>query len=225
MPKWKILSGSSLKIIAIVSMLIDHICKLMINTNIIADKVLTNNIYFYGSFIVGRLAFPIFCFLLVEGSHYTKNIKKYLIRLGAFALISEIPYDLFFSNKMFNWSDNNIFFTLFIGLIVLILIKKANNIYLACLITLIGSVIAELLGFSYGASGIILIVSLYFAKQNPTNLLIAGGIFFMLNPYVNFGAILAFLIMNFYNKKRGLNIKYLFYIFYPLHLILLYLFK
>ena len=76
-----------LKLIAIITMLIDHIAAVLIPSDTMLWLVMR---------CIGRLAFPIFVFLLVEGFHHTRDVKKYLLRLGAFALISEVPFDLAF---------------------------------------------------------------------------------------------------------------------------------
>lgn len=105
--KSKGLSGYNLKLIAIITMFIDHIgiCiieKLYQNSTSIfslnGEKLLFLEEIFR---LVGRLSFPIFCFLLVEGYYHTKNIKKYMTRLFIFALISEIPFDLALFHKFF----------------------------------------------------------------------------------------------------------------------------
>ena len=119
MEKKKGISGSTLKMIAIVTMLIDHIGAavlarlLMVNglgeldqTN--ADAImqwLSANGALYWTYtimrMIGRVAFPIFCFLLVEGFLHTHDVKKYAMRLGLFALLSEIPFDLMYGGTWF----------------------------------------------------------------------------------------------------------------------------
>jgi len=84
------LTSTDLKIIAIITMLIDHIGAVLLDTS---------TIEYFACRIIGRLSFPIFCFLIIEGFTHTKNNKKYLLRLFIFAIISEIPFDLVFFNK------------------------------------------------------------------------------------------------------------------------------
>lgn len=140
------ISGSTLKLIAIVIMLIDHIGATIIEKMLFkrgmavidwnnakeADKFIADN-YVLSTIdgimrTIGRLAFPIFCFLLIEGIIHTHNKWKYASRLAAFALISEIPFDLAFNNKPFDFTYQNVFFTLLIGLLVMIGFEMINDI-------------------------------------------------------------------------------------------------
>ncbi len=133
------ISGSTIKIIAIVAMLIDHISAVVITRVLVARGLyevamsgnsqqlmewmsLENALLYMLMFVmrlIGRLGFPIFCFLLVEGFQKTKNIKKYVFRLGIFALISEIPFNLAISGKFFDFGYQNVYFTLLIGILAL----------------------------------------------------------------------------------------------------------
>jgi len=110
-------SAFLLKTIASVSMLIDHI-----------GAVFYAPLFFRW---IGRVAFPIYAFLIAQGCKYTKNINKYLFRLGIFALISEIPFDLAFNSMSQNLCSNinflrytNIFYTLFLGVACIAVYEK-----------------------------------------------------------------------------------------------------
>ena len=107
------ISGYWLKVIAVVSMLIDH------TSAVILEQIpgLENPAFLMR--IIGRAAFPIYCFLLVEGFYHTRSRAKYAGRLFLFALISEVPFDLAFSRRMWDFSSNNVFFTLLFGLLVI----------------------------------------------------------------------------------------------------------
>ena len=120
-------SGSTLKLIAIITMLIDHIGAAVIARLLIAGQgsELLYKIY-YAMRAVGRVAFPIFCFLLVEGFFYTGSRKKYALRLFGFALLSEIPFDLAFSGKILEFGYQNVFFTLLIGLLTIMLFDEVT---------------------------------------------------------------------------------------------------
>ena len=117
--KFQVLSGRALKLIAITLMLIDH-TGLMILYNYPAT---TATLFSFGGVDyswyrifrdIGRAAFPIFCFLLVEGFLHTHNRKKYGLNLFLFACISEIPWNFMFTNT-WRYEKQNVFFTLFLG--------------------------------------------------------------------------------------------------------------
>lgn len=126
------LSGAALKIIACVSMVIDHFAAIVL-WNYLRQSAAAGNqnpwledIYHVGR-AIGRIAFVLFAYLLAEGFLYTGSRKKFLLRLGAFALISEIPFDLAFSGTCFDWSSQNVFFTLFLGVLALCMWEWADG--------------------------------------------------------------------------------------------------
>lgn len=184
-------SGSTLKIIACITMLLDHIGASILEPLVFrqmeAAGITTWN---YETFVtacpgigipyallrcIGRIAFPIFCFLLVEGFLHTKNVWKYAFRLFLFALISEVPFDLAFYGKVFYRESQNVYFTLFLGLIVILMlhsieIKFQNQwfprIILKLLAIFIGASLAELLHTDYGLTGVLVITIMYILRNN-----------------------------------------------------------
>lgn len=217
------MSAFVLKLIAIVTMIIDHIGIVFIPAN--TWPYLTCR-------IIGRLAFPIFAFLLVEGFFHTRDIKKYLARLGIFALISEVPFDLAFYNTYMYMGHQNIFFTLFLGLLAIYLINMVEikyknkmmvvNLVNAC-ITIAFSFIAALIKSDFKFWGILLIVAFYLFRGSKP-LLVISMILASNNVLQSLSA-LAIIPISFYNGKRGRNIKYFFYVFYPAHLLIIYFIK
>lgn len=237
------LTGSSLKLLAIATMLIDHTGASILEPLIAAnnahtivspfvtglqlDYVLLERMDFIFRSI-GRIAFPIFCFLLVEGFLHTRNKRTYAIRLGIFALISELPFDLAFWRVLYYPDHQNVFFTLFLSFLCMILCEKflkketTNAVIknILCGITvLLTMLLAFLLRTDYHAFGILAVMLLYFLRQNPTKQLIGGSLYFF--SWEPLGAV-AFLPIAGYNGKRGFSLKYFFYAFYPLHLLALY---
>ncbi len=211
-----------LKLIAIITMLIDHVGAVLVPNNTMLYLIMR---------CIGRLSFPIFVFLLVEGFYHTKDVKKYLMRLGAFALISEIPFDLAFYGKVLEFRHQNIFFTLSLGLLCMYLMSEVEkrfkmnvilmNLMNALLTLIIGSV-AYLLKTDYDYRGIILIVAFYLFRGSKLlrglSLLFISG---YLLGYINIYATFAIIPIAFYNGQKGKSIKYAFYIFYPAHLLIL----
>lgn len=230
------ISGSTLKLIAVVTMLIDHVGAVVVLRMILfnADKSGMVGMIPYDGLLqaytimryLGRIAFPIYCFLLVEGFQKTGNKARYALRLGVFALISEIPFDLAFSSTILEFAYQNVFFTLFIGLLTMIameavqsrLEKPAQYLFLL-LIPAAGALLAEGMNTDYGATGVICIMILYLFRGNKAAQITAGCCAFLWEVT----APLAFIPIGFYNGRRGLRLKYVFYLFYPLHLLILYL--
>ncbi|PKM56293.1 MAG: hypothetical protein CVV00_00540 [Firmicutes bacterium HGW-Firmicutes-5] len=207
------MSNSSLKIIACLTMLIDHIGAILY-----PDMSLLR--------MIGRLSFPIFAFLVAEGFHHTHNIKKYGIRLGIFALISEIPYDLAFRGNLIDFYRQNIFFTLFLGLVCLWLYQRyRTHQYMVGMIAIfLTGALSVLLRTDYSIYGIAMIFLFYFFRDR--RILACGSasvINFTMGNAIQGLAILAMPFILAYNGKKGMNLKYLFYGFYPVHLILLYI--
>lgn len=222
------ISGSTLKWIAIITMLIDHFGAVVVNRTRVMEGF---DHVFWGSLYwplrqIGRVSFPIFCFLLVEGFLHTKDVKKYMSRMFIFALISEIPFDLAISGVWVYWKHQNVFWELFLGIGVIYLLQKIEEkqfpmfltgIY-KCFICILGMTIAEGLHFDYGAYGILSISLLWTCRINQFYQVVVGALSFIWEM----PAPLGFLPVVFYNGKRGRNIKYFFYVFYPAHLFLLY---
>ena len=316
-------SGSTLKLIAIITMLIDHTAATILdrtlavrgmgnldlsNTQAVQAFLVENRLIYFLDMtmrLIGRLGFPIFCFLLIEGFQHTRNVQKYAIRLAVFALISEIPFDLAFSGKFFYLNYQNVFFTLLIGLLVMIgfktigdkardrkwlpvlavieaialgcsftyatsgVVKFLNNflrafgssytilmgnvsIILAIVfsfialiiygvmckksslqtasvrfadlaILIVGMIFAEALMTDYSGFGILTIAIMYGLRKSPSKSILGGCITLTIMTLSEITAFFTLIPIRFYNGKRGLNLKYVFYLFYPVHLFLLYM--
>lgn len=211
------LSGSFLKILAAVCMFIDHLDYLVLNS--FPRTILCHNLC-RG---VGRISFPIFCFLLTEGFAHTSNRSRYTARLCVFAVLSELPYDLAFSPTFSFLHAQNVLFTLLIGLLVLWGMEYFFEKYwLQAMVFLLGAAVSVLFDCDYGWQGILLIAILYFFRQDSSSMAIAGISVCLLWSWE---AAFAFLPICLYNKQRGWMkspaVKYAFYLFYPLHLLLL----
>lgn len=216
------MTSLTLKMIALITMIIDHYGAIF-QTNALTFR------------IIGRLAFPIYCFLIVEGFFHTRDIKKYASKLFILALVSELPFDYAFFSRIY-WGHQNIFFTLFIGLISIALLEKyknKNHLY-SLLIIISAASLASLLKTDYSFIGIIYILAFYKARNfgNLNRILIVGSLIFLTNylssNYIQQFSLLALVLIFFYNKKPGLKVKtlqILFYISYPLHLCIFALIK
>lgn len=194
-----------LKLLAILTMLIDHIGYIFFPKLIFLR-------------VIGRIAFPIFAYHISIGYINTSNIKKYAIRLFLFGLLSQLPYNMLFKN-----GSLNIFFTLFLGLIFIYSIDKKNYIVLALVI--LSPIIFHI---EYGYYGLFIILSFYYFRENNNNAILiitCINIIYFLNHNFSiqiFSLLALLLIYRDWSIKINLN-KYLYYSFYPLHIGILYI--
>ena len=231
------LSGTALKYIACITMLIDHIGASCIEAGILrpaldagtlsADALASAPLYQLDSVLrfTGRLAFPIFCFLLVEGFVHTHDVKKYLGRMVLFGLVSEIPADLAFFRSPFDPSQQNVYWTLALGVLAMAGLKHFETpegiVSWQGYLCAGGCALAALLANTdYNAIGVIIICALYLTRANRKRQCLAGALLFMFE----LTAPLAFVLVWFYNGQRGACSplqKKAFYWFYPVHLLVL----
>lgn len=235
------ISGSTLKIIAIVTMTIDHIAAVLLEPMLIAvsGEWRETLILLYQVLRgIGRLAFPIFCFLLVEGFLHTSNSRRYLLRLGIFAAVSEVPFDLAFHQKWYDSQYQNVFFTLFFGFIAMMGIFWCRNrmtdglregkqwLYMLGFfgqfaVTLFCALAAWFLHTDYGWYGVMVIALLYLLHTDKVKQILSGAVLFFINLNLESLGAAAFLPIALYNGKRGIRMKYFFYLYYPAHLLIL----
>ncbi len=218
--KYKVLDLSALKWIALITMLIDHIAATMMPHFDIVEQLFNIDTEFIYNVMrgIGRISFPIFCFCIVEGFIHTRNIKKYLIRLFIFAVITEPIYDLAFFGIPLYLGYQNVLWTFLIAILMLMAIKKYDkNFIIRLFIILIFALIAWFLKTDYSHIGVIIIAVYYLFKEKFWVKFCATAVLFLDMAVV--GAAITY----FYNGKKGKGLKYLFYVFYPGHLLLLYI--
>lgn len=241
------LSGNTLKLLAMIIMIIDHVGAVLLPQYRILRYI-------------GRLSFPIYCFLITEGVVHTHSIYRYGARLLAFAVVSEIPFDLAIHGQLLEFSDQNVFFTLFIGMIV-VQLTRLLDMSKGLAVLMLGMGLALFLKTDYSAYGIIMIYCFYVFRDKPLWMLISIGI---TNYIMGIGgtgsqkyAVLAMLPIFLYsgrktfgdnkmkddidicksasvspdksnNRKKTagqIAIQYGFYAIYPLHLLILFFIK
>lgn len=172
---------------------------------------------------LGRIAFPIFCFLIVEGFFHTRDVRRYMGRLGVFALISEIPYDLAFRGVPLEYAHQNVFFTLLIGIGMMVLLERNREWPVKAVILLLAMWLAVLIRSDYNFRGVLLIFVFYIFHESRWLAVTAGGLWnFLYQGVIQKYGVLSVLPLALYNGERGRKMKYFFYIFYPAHLLLLY---
>lgn len=216
------MKSSTLKILACIFMLIDHI------GYVFFPKIILLR-------IIGRLAFPIFAYFIAEGYRRTKDITNYLGRLFVFALISQIPF-----KAAFRVDNLNIFFTLTMGLYGLYIYDK-NKKFLQVLLM---GLVCQFLNTDYGLYGVLLVFFFNYNhedfKKVARNVILLTIIAQGLQGFVNYYyfhrnpiftlliqpvCLFSLILIKNYNGERGLKLKYIFYGFYPVHLLVLALLK
>lgn len=204
------LDSFTLKMIALITMIIDHIGAFLFPQYMILR-------------IIGRISFPIFAFLVVEGFYHTRDVKKYMMRLAVFACISEIPFDLICTGKLLEFGHQNVFFTLFFGVLLMYFYDSqymtAAKVGCVVLILLAGDIFRT----DYGAWGILMIFCFYLFRDNLVGKVTSvSAINLIAFGSVQSYAVIAFLPIALYNGKKGFSMKYLFYAAYPVHLLILF---
>lgn len=233
------MTSFALHIFAMVCMLLDHSWGM---------GLLKNDIFT----CIGRLAFPIFAFMIVEGYFKTSNLKKYVSRLFIFALLSEIPFNLMIGNKIFYPVAQNVLWTFLIAIFLIWLMEKVKdkNIFIRALMLIfvlfIGFVLGLMCMTDYHYAGVYMVLVFYFFRGYKwyhfilqmiclyyINFEILGGFEYLIpigNQTIHLVrqgiAILSIFPIWLYNGKQGYYnkyIKYLYYSFYPCHILLLWL--
>ena len=238
--KFQFLDSNMLRIIAVLLMLSDHIW---------ATAMSFGNWMTY----IGRMAFPIFAFQIAEGFVHTKNFKKYALRLLGFAVITEIPFNLFYSSRVFNPYHQNVLFTLLLGLLAIYVLDNLKKDYSKknvgkSVLWLALICVAGTIGFvDYGFLGVLTVVMFYLCRGyrfTPVLQLIGTiliNVVFFEGQVVLFDifgktieiptqgfAVFSLIPIWLYNGKKGYSnkiLQYGFYAFYPVHMLILYLIK
>lgn len=207
-----------LKILACILMLVDHIGFCLFPRVLILR-------------MIGRLAFPLFAFQIAIGFSHTKNKKQYMIRMFLFAITSQLPFQFFRAASGYTEFHTNVGFTFFISLLCLYLIdcyqEKKQILYLLLIVPLISA--AVLLKVDYSFYGPVLVILFYLFGLEKKNfpILVITTIYatiiyvLIIKNSIQFYCLLSLLIILLYNGKKGPSFKYAFYLFYPLHLIIL----
>ncbi|WP_029233193.1 TraX family protein [Butyrivibrio sp. VCB2006] len=223
----RILDGTMLKIIAMVAMVFDHVGD-MFYTELTWPRM------------IGRLAMPLFSFCIAEGYIHTRDRKRYILRLGIFALISEVPFDLAFEGRI-NLTHQSIMLTFFIAVLALMFFDfirgdksedkgkySIGRTVLGVLSVIVMAIVALLLKADYTFFAVIAVFLFYVFKDTRQLLRTGVGVAFLaltrtMGYYCTTG--LSIIPLLLYNGKKGKGLKWLFYAFYPGHLLVLYMIK
>lgn len=222
--RFRILSGSALKVIAVAAMLVDHVAKYCLAHYSWFRAPLfrlgaTEISWYTLCESAGRIAFPLFCFLLVEGFVHTHDRRAYGMNLLAFALISEPIFDLMRSLAPFDPSYQNVFFTLLISYLGIYALEELRGQPRLRTYAVLGLAAASMaLRCDYGPRGFAMVMMLYVLREDALVKTALGCCITL----ATWRAGLAFIPINLYNGRRGFIrgpvLKYAFYAFYPLHI-------
>lgn len=233
------ISSFSLHVVAMVCMVCDHAWALLFPQ----AEWLT---------CIGRIAFPIFAFLIAEGYRRTTDVKRYMQRLLVFALVSEIPFNLMYGSSIFYPFHQNALWTFLIALCAMIImdrIRKTHgkpvSIVLCALITLLFFVLGYVSMADYFGAGVLTVLVFYFFSGSTwsdriglfvclcwINLELLGGYYYplyiggyQLNLIQQGFALLALIPVWLYKGKQGYHkrwFRWFCYAFYPFHMLALY---
>ena len=194
--------------------------------------------------VIGRLAFPIFAFQIVEGFHKTSDRRRYIKRMLVFALISEIPFNLMVGNSLVYPFHQNVMFTFLIALLLMSWIEKSKKLWVSAAAIVLGMVLGILTFVDYNQYGIFIVLLFYWTYKRPYGwlvqllgmLYISDAMAGLVYPIELFGrslevgqqmfAVLALIPIWLYDGRQGYHskaIQYACYAFYPAHILVLYL--
>ncbi|MCR5196615.1 MAG: conjugal transfer protein TraX [Pseudobutyrivibrio sp.] len=247
-------TGTGLKLLAVITMFIDHLAVTADVFGFLYKFPTCEDLYINQATIywimrgIGRLAFPIYCYLLVEGFFHSKNLLKYGLRLLAVAIISEIPFNLVSTRQLFIFETNNVLWELLLGLIVLFgidSIKKYKEPFLEstratqvakvlamAVVTALGMVISQVTHLDYSHSGIACIVVIYLTHCSADKVKQLRGFIYgvicltAISSTLEIVALLDIVPLRNYQGHRGWDnkaLRWFFYLFYPVHLSVLYI--
>ena len=174
----------------------------------------------------GRMAFPIFAYMVAEGFANSKSPHKYMLRMLVFALISEVPFDLATRHVAYDLSYQNVLFTYTLALIALLIIRRIRRLPLIVRLLPVAAFAAAayFIRSDYGPLGVVLICLMYMLRKDRAAQLVTGAVLSAAESlgYYCISAI-SFILIRFYNGKRGsVPLKYFFYIIYPAHMLIFY---
>lgn len=227
MQRYRVLNGFHLKLIAVCTMFIDHM----------GDTLFPGVMWLR---CIGRVAFPIFCFLIAEGCVHTHDRKKYVLRLLVFAVLSEIPFNLMTGRAVWNPYDQNVLWTLLLGAAVCWIMDGVLKRRTAPAFVLTGAAMVaafwllEVFCTDYGGWGMLLVAMFYGVRRAPYGQAAkmaaqaVGLAFFCIGVMggvtIELWALTALVPIWLYNGQRGFShkaVQYGFYAFYPLHILIL----
>ena len=229
--KCRFLPQEALKLLACLLMFIDHFAHMGYA-----------GAYYTEFRIIGRLAFPIFCFLLCQGFLHTHSRKKYILRLAIGAVLAEIPFNQMLTGRLFALSHQSVMVTLLLAFIMAMLMEKMPENPFRLLLLPVFYLMANFLNTDYGGGGILIVSIFLLTEKLPYKLLLQTGLLLLAQFFISswkldlFGimvpiqlfAVFAMVPIALYSGKKVTNsrvLQWAFYLFYPVHMLILALFR
>ena len=231
------ISSFQIKLVACAAMLIDHLGALFL--------VLYPQYIFFVLFrVVGRISFPLFAFIAANAALHTRNIGNYAKRLFLFALLSEIPFNLFMNLvtnepvSIYRIQNQNVLFTFAAGIFAVMLYNEAKaHEKMLAKVLLIFAVILTFCATAYcktdyGVTGVLIILTLYIImstakipdkhrKAAVLCVMIIASAFLGTDPITQIAALCSIVFIALYKNQKGRSFRWAFYMFYPVHFLVL----
>lgn len=212
----QILNSYHLKILALVTMIIDHI-----------GAIFYPDLIFLR--IIGRVTFVLYAFMLVEGVYHTNNIHKYIKKIFIWALLSEVPFDIAFYGTPFYFGHQNIYFTLLISILGIYSLQRIKSFFYSIIVVQVVIGVSYFLNFDYSWYGTTMIMSFYLLRKMCTFKFIFIETISTIATFnilgVQIFAFLGFIPILIYNGKQGKKIGSIYYSYYAIHLLIFTLIK
>ncbi|WP_419871010.1 TraX family protein [Chryseobacterium sp. CT-SW4] len=212
----QILNSYHLKIIALMTMIIDHIGAIFY-----PDLVFLR--------IIGRVAFVLYAFMLVEGVYHTNNIHKYIKKIFIWALLSEVPFDIAFYGTPFYFGHQNIYFTLLISILGIYYLQRIKSFFYSFLVVMVVIGVSYFFNFDYSWYGATMILAFYLLRKLSAFKFIFIQTISTIATFnilgVQIFAFLGFIPILIYNGQQGKKIGSIYYSYYAIHLLIFALIK
>lgn len=212
----QILNSYHLKILALVTMIIDHI-----------GAIFYPDLIFLR--IIGRVAFVLYAFMLVEGVYHTNNIHKYIKKIFIWALLSEVPFDIAFYGKPFYFGHQNIYFTLLISILGIYFLQRIKYFFYSIIVVMVVIGVSYFLNFDYSWYGTTMIMAFYLLRKMCTFKFIFIETISTIATFnilgVQIFAFLGFIPILIYNGQQGKKNGSIYYSYYAIHLLIFALIK
>jgi len=229
------ISGAVVKNLAMIAMIVDHLAQLIWAPFVMDKGYLPNiayGVYVVGTGVIGRMAMPLFSFLIAEGVFYTSNRRKYLLQVFLTGVLAFFPYIYLTGGVPLHFTNLNIMFAFSIAILAIMCMDRVEQSWLKIVIVIAACVLSEVTKCEYASPAILMVTAAYYFRDNKIRQLCYSMAGFVLGTAISAvyqdelwtmeaeaPALLAFIVIALYNGERGKPLpKWVYYVFYPAHL-------